>query len=217
MNFLKLTIHIVLRPRHHNRYRNCVDIKYFSMVIPCSCIFMSSISPSDNFYYFPVVLVHCLVFFDLNSIIYHLYVLLVIAELPSKILIWLLVSCYMAFPTCVESYNASSAKTPSTVPNHVVNAPLVESKEHHLLRHSRRYLASAPVQAPDGPLSFSHPPVGSMLSQNVNKNDTLASPVEGLMPPLLAEAAPAESRLPEPPFPPKVSSKSTFHSNIITL
>ncbi|CAO2818715.1 unnamed protein product [Amaranthus hypochondriacus] len=127
-------------------------------------------------------------------------------ELPSKILIWLLVSCYMAFPTCVESYNASSAKTPSTVPNHVVNAPLVESKEHHLLRHSRRYLASAPVQAPDGPLSFSHPPVGSMLSQNVNKNDTLASPVEGLMPPLLAEAAPAESRLPEPPFPPKVSN-----------
>ena len=129
----------------------------------------------------------------------------------------------MAFPACGESYSAqlleSSAKTPSTVPNRVANGNplLVESKEHHILRHSRRYLASAPVQAPDGPLTFSHPPVGSILSQNVNKNDTLASPVEGLMPPLLAGAAPAESRLPEPPFPPKVSSKSTFHYNVITL
>lgn len=123
-----------------------------------------------------------------------------------------MVSCCTAFSANVESYDASlqslyelSARTPLPAPAHVVDAnpPIVMLKVKSLSQYSRRYLASAPVQAPDAPrVMTSHPPVGFRSSK-----DTLAPPVEGLMPPFSAEAAPAQSRLPKPTLAPEVSRK----------
>lgn len=137
-------------------------------------------------------------------------------DLSNKLLIWLLVSCFLAFPNNAESYDAPlqslfvlAAKTPLSAPNLAANAnlPLVRLKGKHSSLYSRRNLASAPNQAPSEPLlTTSHPPVGSRLSKTANKSEESAPPVEGLVPPSLAEAAPAQSRLPEPPLSPQVSS-----------
>ncbi|KAL2934899.1 Receptor-like serine/threonine-protein kinase ALE2 [Bienertia sinuspersici] len=137
-------------------------------------------------------------------------------ELPSTLLIWLLLSCYIAFPISAESYEASfqsffllEAKTPSTAPMLFANANslIVGLEEKRSLRFSRRNLASEPVQAPSEPLlSNNHPPVGSRSTKMVKKSDESAPPVEGLVPPPMAEPGPAQSRLPKPLLTPEVSN-----------
>lgn len=122
-------------------------------------------------------------------------------ELASKLLICLLVSCSTAFPINAES--------PFTTPILVTNANplLVGLKGRHLSPLSRRYLASAPVQVPYAPpVTNSHPPVGSSSSELAKKSGESAPPVEGRRLPLLAEAAPPQSRIPVPLVTPEVSN-----------
>lgn len=150
----------------------------------------------------------CVMFFvDLLPLLltYRLFTSSDFAELASKLLICLLVSCSTAFPINAES--------PFTTPILVTNANplLVGLKGRHLSPLSRRYLASAPVQVPYAPpVTNSHPPVGSSSSELAKKSGESAPPVEGRRLPLLAEAAPPQSRIPVPLVTPEVSSKSIF-------
>lgn len=148
-----------------------------------------------------------------------------IAELPSALVIWMLVSCSTAFSISAESYDASlqslfvlEARTPLAAPMLVANGNslIVGLEEKRSPQYIRRNLASAPVQAPHEPLlTNSHAPVGSKSSKTMKKSDKSTAPVESLTPPPLAEAGPAQSRLPEPLVSPEVSSKSTFFRNYV--
>ncbi|XP_021768733.1 receptor-like cytoplasmic kinase 185 [Chenopodium quinoa] len=120
-----------------------------------------------------------------------------IPGMPSKLLIWLLVSYCTAFHIDAESYESPlqsslvlAAKRPLTAPILAANAntPLVGQKEKS--QYMRRNLASAPVQAPHEPLqAISDPPAGSRFPNLAKNNNGSVPPAEGLMPSLAPEVS----------------------------
>jgi len=84
-----------------------------------------------------------------------------------------------------------------------------------LSQHLTQNSALSRVQPPPygSTLMSAHPPVSSLLSEPLTKRNKR---FEGLMSPQ-SEAAPPESRLPEPPLSPEIPGKDSFLLKLITV
>ncbi|XP_074316604.1 receptor-like serine/threonine-protein kinase ALE2 [Silene latifolia] len=119
-------------------------------------------------------------------------------------LIWLLISCYLV-GSHAESFDDHikhakpalvTAKSSAVYQSHLPSPRLTRTLGS-TMREDQYY---------EQQLTIAHPPVTSKLSEPFTTRNVKAPPVEDFMAPLLADSAPAHSRLPEPPLSPKTSS-----------
>ncbi|KAK9704763.1 hypothetical protein RND81_07G009400 [Saponaria officinalis] len=124
--------------------------------------------------------------------------------------VWLLISCYLvrnhaeSTDVHIESLFLSSPRDHAKASILTPVYPLHLPPPPHLMRKLASTMARD--QYFEQLLTIAQPPATSKLSEPFMMRNVKAPPADGFMSPLLADSAPAHSRLPEPPLSPKTSS-----------